>query len=160
METVQPSQFRQVLGHYPTGVCIVLAKTQGGQIAGMTVGSFTSVSLAPPMVAFFPARNSKSWAALSDLGSFCINILHSDQQWIGRQVASDTDDKFAGIKLGLSARGMPIISDCVAWIDCDTHSVTPAGDHFIAMGDVVELAVEAGGLPLVFCRGDFGRFSI
>ena len=67
--------FRRVLGHYPTGVCVVTAVEADGAPVGMVVGSFTSVSLDPPLVAFFPAKTSQSWPRLAAVGKFCVNVL-------------------------------------------------------------------------------------
>ncbi|MES2534274.1 MAG: flavin reductase [Pseudomonadota bacterium] len=155
-----PAWFRQVLGQYPTGVCVITATDADGSPAGMLVGSFTSVSLDPPLVAFLPDRNSASWGKLSTSPNFCVNILGAEQESICRRFASKASAsvKFDGLGYRLSALGSPIIDGAVAWIDCKRHSVQEAGDHYIVLGDVQDLQIESGGLPLLYFQGGYGRF--
>ncbi|MDH4549901.1 flavin reductase [Pseudomonas sp. BN607] len=151
--------FRQVLGQYPTGVCVVTAQQAGGKPTGMAVGSFTSVSLNPPLVAFLPDKSSSSWPRIEESGKFCVNILAAEQEPVCRRFAAKTEDKFEGLEYRLSANGSPIIEQCVAWIDCDIDCVHEAGDHYIVIGRVKELKIESAGLPLLFFQGGYGRFS-
>jgi 3-hydroxy-9,10-secoandrosta-1,3,5(10)-triene-9,17-dione monooxygenase reductase component len=151
--------FRRVLGHYPTGVCVVTAIEEGETPAGMVVGSFTSVSLDPPLVAFFPDRKSTSWPRIERVGKFCVNVLSSDQQALCRQFASSGGDKFAGVSHRVSANGSPILDGVVAWIDCTLDAVHEAGDHYIVLGRVVALEVDRPESPLLFFQGSYGAFS-
>lgn len=151
--------FRRVLGHYPTGVCVVTAVDDGGAPVGMVVGSFTSVSLDPPLVAFFPDKRSKSWPLIEGAGAFCVNVLASDQRDLCRQFATSGADKFAGISHRVSANGSPILDDVVAWIDCTLDAVHEAGDHYIVLGRVVALEVDRPSSPLLFFQGGYGVFS-
>jgi 3-hydroxy-9,10-secoandrosta-1,3,5(10)-triene-9,17-dione monooxygenase reductase component len=152
--------FRRVLGHYPTGVCVVTAVEAGGAPTGMVVGSFTSVSLEPPLVAFFPDRGSSSWPRIATVGKFCVNVLAADQEALCRQFATRGADKFAGVSHRHSANGSPILDGVVAWIDCNLDAVHEAGDHFIVLGRVVALEVEEPGAPLLFFQGNYGAFSL
>lgn len=154
-----PKWFRQVLGQYPTGVCVITASPPGQPLAGMVVGSFTSVSLDPPLVAFLPDRSSSSWPKIEAAGKFCVNILGSEQERLCRQFASKAADKFESVGYRMSAGGSPILEESVAWIDCDIESVLEAGDHYIVIGKVNDLQIESGGLPLLFFQGGYGRFS-
>lgn len=156
---LDPTHFRQVLGQYPTGVAIVTAMSRGGEPLGMTVGSFSSVSLDPPLVAFMPDKNSKSWRALQDSGeSFCVNLLGAGQESICRSVAVRKENKFDDIPWRKSRQGNPIIVDSVAYIDCTIEAVHDAGDHNIVLGRVRHLAVENASYPLLFFRGGYGSF--
>jgi flavin reductase (DIM6/NTAB) family NADH-FMN oxidoreductase RutF len=153
------TSFRHVLGHYPTGVCVVTAVEDDGAPTGMVVGSFTSVSLDPPLVAFFPAKNSQSWPRIEKMGKFCVNILASDQQPLCRQFAAKgAEDKFAGVSHRVSANGSPILDGVVAWIDCALEAVHEAGDHYIVLGRVMALEVASPGKPLLFFQGGYGEF--
>lgn len=154
-----PGTFRKVLGHYPTGVCVITAMQPDGTPAGMAVGSFTSVSLNPPLVAFFPDRSSSSWPKIERAGHFCVNVLAAHQEHLCRAFSSKAEDKFAGIPYRLSAKGVPILEDIVAWIDCSLHAVHEAGDHFIVLGEVHALDVEKPHEPLLFFQGGYGRFA-
>jgi flavin reductase (DIM6/NTAB) family NADH-FMN oxidoreductase RutF/DNA-binding IclR family transcriptional regulator len=151
--------FRQVLGQYPTGVCVVTATQEDGSRAGFVVGSFSSVSLDPPLVAFFPDKGSTSWPKIAAAGSFCVNILGAEQEHVCRRFASTAPDKFEGIACRPAGSGAPIIEGVVAWIDCDLERVEEAGDHFFVVGRVRELDVESKLLPLLFFQGGYGRFA-
>lgn len=158
-DVIDPSQFRKVLGHYPTGVCAITAVEPDGSIAGMAVGSFTSVSLNPPLVAFLPDRSSTSWPKIARAGKFCVNVLSDKQLDVCRRLASKGENKFDGLDYYLSKNGSPIIRDVVAWIDCDLERVDEAGDHYIVLGAVRDLQIESGTGSLLFSHGEYGGFS-
>ncbi len=163
-EPIDGQEFRRVLGHYPTGVTVVTAACPGGP-EGMTIGSFTSVSLDPPLVSFCPGHDSDSWVRMRDVGSFCVNVLGDGQSGVSTTFASKVDDRFDGLRTRVEATGAPVIEGCLAWIDCRVEAVHPAGDHDIVVGRVVALgtaepsagAGERG--PLVFLKGGYGRVA-
>jgi len=157
--SVDAGWFRTVLGQYPTGVCVVTASHPESGPAGMVIGSFTSVSLNPPMVAFFPDKSSTSWPKVERAGSFCVNILGADQESVCRRFAAKGGDKFAGQRFRPAGTGSPILHGCVAWIDCDIAAIQEAGDHFIVLGQVRDLQLERPRLPLLFFQGGYGRFT-
>lgn len=149
------ARFRQVLGHFPTGVSVVAGMYEG-QAVGMAIGSFFSVSLEPPLVGFCAGRSSSTWPKLRDSGAFCISILANDQEEVARVFASRDPDKFSGIGWHRSPFGPPQIADALAWIDCSLQAAHEAGDHDIAVGAVRDLAVAREAEPLVFFRGGYG----
>lgn len=151
--------FRRVLGHYPTGVCAITATGADGAPVALVVGSFASVSLDPPLVAFFPDKGSTSWPRIRAAGRFCVNVLASDQTALCRQMAGRGADKFAGVTHRRSAGGAPILDGVIAWIDCVLHAVHEAGDHFIVLGEVMALEVHNPARPLLFYQGGYGQFS-
>ena len=151
-------EFRRVLGHYPTGVCAITAASEG-QPVGLIVGSFTSVSLDPPLVAFLPGRQSRSWLLIEAAGRFCVNILAHGQQDVCRALSSKAEDKFEAVSYRLSEAGLPILDGVVGWIDCELRTVHEAGDHYIAIGEVRALDVERSSPPLVFLQGAYGSFA-
>ena len=153
------SKFRQVLGHFPTGVTVVTA-APGDDFVGMAVGSFSSVSLDPPLVAFFAGRDSDSWPGIEAAGAFCVNVLSDQQEGLSRRFAAKEGDKFEGIGWRPAGSGSPLLDGVLAWIDCDIESVTEMGDHFCVLGRVRELEVGHDGSPLVFFRGGYGRFTV
>ena len=151
--------FRRVLGHYPTGVAVVTAACPGGP-EGMTIGSFTSVSLDPPLVSFCPGHDSDSWERMHDVGSFCVNVLGDDQADLSATFASNAEDRFEGVSTRVEATGSPVIDGCVAWIDCNVEAVHTAGDHDIVVGRVVALGTADGSTasaagPLIFFKGGY-----
>jgi flavin reductase (DIM6/NTAB) family NADH-FMN oxidoreductase RutF len=156
---IDPAIFRQVLGHFPTGVTIVTAVAEEKPV-GLAVGSFTSLSLDPPLVVFCPGNLSSSWPRIQQAGRFCVNVLSEDQEGLCRHFAGKSDDKFAGIGWKKSPLGSPILDGVLAWIDCTIEAVHPGGDHAIVVGRVHELEVAHSGGPLVFFRGGYGRFEV
>jgi flavin reductase (DIM6/NTAB) family NADH-FMN oxidoreductase RutF len=156
---VDRQRFRQVLGQYPTGVCVITGIKENQTPVAMVVGSFTSVSLDPPLIGFFPDRNSSSWAKLRDCRHFCVNILSADQEPLCRRLASKDPDKFQGVLHRPSQHGNPLLDGAVAWIECQRESIGDAGDHQFVLGRVLALEVESGGLPLLFFQGGYGKFA-
>ena len=106
---VEPGKFRSVLGHFPTGVAVVTGIDADGKPAGMAVGSFSSVSLDPPLVAFMPDKSSSSWPKFRDSGSFCVNILGAEQESVCRTFASRGGDKFAELSWRPAGSGAPVL---------------------------------------------------
>lgn len=153
------AKFRQVLGHFPTGVTVVTAAGADG-VVGLAIGSFASVSLDPPLVAFFPDKGSSSWPKIEATGGFCVNVLAEDQEEVCRRFASKAEDKFAGLGWEPAASGAPILNGVLAWIDCTVDSVVAAGDHWCVTGRVRDLDVARDGGPLLFFRGGYGRFAV
>ena len=148
-------EFRRILGHYPTGVCAITAMAGGGKPVGLIVGSFTSVSLDPPLVGFFPDKSSSSWPQIEAAGRFCVNVLGDGQRYVCKSLAAKGDDKFAGVGFSLSMTGSPIIDGALAWIDCVLDAVHEAGDHFIVLGRVKGLDLHHEGSPMIFHKGGY-----
>ncbi|MDG2004392.1 MAG: flavin reductase family protein [Novosphingobium sp.] len=157
--TIDQARFRQVLGCYPTGVCIITALDDEGNPSGLVVGTFTSVSLDPPLVGFLPDKGSSSWPKIEQAGKFCVNVLASDQQQVCRQMAAKGPEKFAGVEFTLSDNGLPVIADALACIECRIHSVTEAGDHWFVLGEVLGMDATRDDDPMLFHRGRYGGFA-
>jgi 3-hydroxy-9,10-secoandrosta-1,3,5(10)-triene-9,17-dione monooxygenase reductase component len=156
---IDAARYRQVLGHFPTGVTVVASVTDDDEPVGLAVGSFTSVSLDPPLVAFCPDKRSSSWPRIEQTGRFCVNILADDQEAVSRVFASKGGDKFKGLGWAPTGLGCPRLNDVLAWIDCTIEAVHEAGDHYIVVARVHELEIEREGGPLVFFRGGYGHFA-
>jgi 3-hydroxy-9,10-secoandrosta-1,3,5(10)-triene-9,17-dione monooxygenase reductase component len=152
------AHFRAVLGHFCSGITIISA-VDGGEPVGLTCQSFTSVSLEPPLVAFAPSKTSTSWPRVQRTGVFCVNVLGEQQEDLCRVFATAGADKFRGVGWRPAASGAPILEDALAWIDCALVAEYDAGDHSIVVGKVIDLAAAAGGKPLLFYRGGYGRFE-
>jgi 3-hydroxy-9,10-secoandrosta-1,3,5(10)-triene-9,17-dione monooxygenase reductase component len=152
------AQFRHVLGNFPTGVVAVSA-IHDGEPVGLAVGSFTSVSLDPPLVGFFPGKASTSWPRIAQAGSFVVNVLAEHQADVCRSFAASGQDKYSGFSWQRSPGGSPVLHGVVAWLECELASVTDAGDHWFVLGRVVRMAVTGSRLPLVFFRGAYTSLS-
>jgi flavin reductase (DIM6/NTAB) family NADH-FMN oxidoreductase RutF/DNA-binding IclR family transcriptional regulator len=154
-----PQWFRQVMGRYPTGVALISSTENDGTPVGMVVGTFTSVSLDPPLVAFLPARTSTSWPRIRATGRFAVNILGAGQEDVCRAFSSKTGSKYENMPWHPSASGAPFLEQAVAWLDCTIESVMDAGDHEIVLGRVEAMDIASLDLPLLFFQGGYGRFT-
>jgi flavin reductase (DIM6/NTAB) family NADH-FMN oxidoreductase RutF len=152
-------RFRDVLGHLPSGVVAITAVDSDGEPTGMIVGTFTSVSLDPALVAFFVDQTSTSFPRIREAGAFCANILSAQQEPLCRALAAKGGQKFAGVAWQPAGSGAPMLDGAVAWVDCDIDSVGEAGDHYIVIGKVRELGVSTPTIPLLFFQGGFGGFA-
>jgi flavin reductase (DIM6/NTAB) family NADH-FMN oxidoreductase RutF len=152
--------FRRVLGHFPTGVTVVSALGPQGPV-GLSIGSFTSVSLDPPLIGFLPALASRSWPSIRDAGSFAVSVLGAAQEPVARLFAAPHDDRFGGVAWKPApVSGAPVLEGSAAWLDCAVESVHPAGDHVFVLGRVLDLGVlDEDAVPLVFFRGHYRRLA-
>ena len=158
-KSIDPALFRETLGHYPTGVAVVTAVAEDGKPAGMVVGTFSSVSLDPPLIAFFPASTSKSFEQLRTARTFAVNVLASDQEPLCRKLATGGAGKFDGVRWRPGPLGSPILEGAVSWVECTFEQISETGDHYIVLGRVHELAIERSTLPLLFFQGGYGQFA-
>jgi flavin reductase (DIM6/NTAB) family NADH-FMN oxidoreductase RutF len=152
---VDPSVMRDVLGHFASGVTVVTSDTAAGPI-GFTCQSFSSLSLDPPLVVFAPARTSRTWPRLRELGRFCVNVLAEEQTDLSTRFAHSGTDKFAGVPWRPSPHGSPVLDGVVAWIDCRLWAEYDGGDHTLVAARVLDLGADPGHRPLLFHRGAYG----
>lgn len=155
---IDGAYFRHVLGHNPTGVVAITAHDPQGQPLALVVGTFTSVSLDPPLVGFLPDRSSTTWPQIFATGHFCANIMAADQGELCRQLAGK-GDKFAGIEYTTSQHGLPVLPGVLASIECRIETVLDAGDHWFVLGRVLTLEPRREGEPMIFHRGRYGAFA-
>lgn len=159
MAAIDAMEYRRTLGSYPTGVVIITGLGTDGPV-GLAIGSFTSVSLDPPLVGFLPDKGSTSWPKIAPSGSFCVNVLAADQLDVCKVFASKAEDKYASVRWRTAATGSPVIEGVVAWMDCTVERVDEAGDHWLVLGRITEMAVERDDVgPLLFFRGAYGDFN-
>jgi 3-hydroxy-9,10-secoandrosta-1,3,5(10)-triene-9,17-dione monooxygenase reductase component len=152
---VDPALMREVLGHFASGVTVVTAVTADGPI-GFTCQSFSSLSLDPPLVAFAPARTSRTWPGLRAIGRFCVNVLAEGQDAVSQNFARSGGDKFTGVRWTPSAHGSPVLEDVVAWIDGELWAEYDGGDHTIVVARVLDLGAHPDRRPLLYHRGAYG----
>ncbi len=160
MPEIDQARFRKVLGHFPTGVTVVTGLDHG-QPNGLTIGSFTSVSLEPPLVGFLAGMNSDSWPGIAPFGAFCVNVLGAEQDELCWRFAQTGDGKFDGVSWQPAPSGAPILAGAIAWIDCSIDAIHEMGDHWFVLGRVNALDhVEDYEVhPLLFFRGSLGHFQ-
>jgi len=152
---VDPRHFRHVLGSYPTGVSVITSVSTAGERCGLAVGTFTAISLDPPLVGFMPDKRSTSWRKIEKTGAFCVNILAAAQLEMCQRFASRGGDKFEGMSHGHSPGGLPLLDDVLAWVECGIESVVELGDHMLVVGSVRAMERNEDGAPLLFYRGGY-----
>lgn len=152
------SHFREVLGHFCSGVTVITA-VDGGEPVGFACQSFQSLSLDPPMVSFAPSRTSTTWPRIRSAGRFAANVLAEGQDALCKSFAVSGGDKFAGVDWSESLGGSPILDGALAWVDCEIVQEVDAGDHVLVLGRVLDLGAPIDGRPLLFFRGKFGRLA-
>ena len=150
-----PSRFRQVLGHFCTGVTIITTVDESGP-AGFACQSFAALSLDPPLVLFCVSRSSATWPRIERAGFFCANVLTADQQGLARVFGASGADKFAGVPWSPSPSGAPVLAGVLTWVGCTVEAVHEAGDHHVVLGRVTELGDCGPQQPLLFYRGRYG----
>ncbi|HZU63196.1 MAG TPA: flavin reductase family protein [Novosphingobium sp.] len=157
---IDPALFRQVLGHYPTGVAAITSQGADGTPLALVVGTFTSVSLDPPLVGFLPDKRSSSWPLIEATGHFAVNVLAADQGDLCRQLASAKGaEKFAGVEYHLAEPGVPVLAGAPVAITCRIAWTHDAGDHVFVLGRVQALEVQREADPMLFHRGRYGSFA-
>lgn len=148
-----PRMFRRCLGQFGTGVAIITTRC-GDNSAGVTVNSFASVSLDPPLVLWSVNRNSRSYPVFRDALGFVINILSDSQIELSGHFSSSSEDKFAGVPAGKGDFGIPTLDGVLAHIECTKESEFDGGDHIILVGRVTRTA-RFPGEPLLFVQGRY-----
>jgi len=152
---IDPRFFRDVLGCYPTGVCVVTSLADNGEKLALVVGSFSSISLDPPLVGFFPDKRSTTWPQIQATGRFCVNVLSADQHELSGRFASRDGARFTDLAHDTSPSGLPLLKETVAWIDCCIAQIVEVGDHWLVVGAVEALGPGEDVAPLMFYRGGY-----
>lgn len=146
-------EMRNALGCFATGIAVVTACRSDGSKTGMTINSFTSVSLDPPLIAWCLSTNSSSIDVFRDSPCFAINVLSASQERISKRFAQSSMDKFKGVATFSGLGGAPLLEGCCAWFECQTEQQYSVGDHVMMIGRVerfdyrkVEPLIYHGGL--------------
>jgi flavin reductase (DIM6/NTAB) family NADH-FMN oxidoreductase RutF len=148
-------EFRRALGAFPTGVAVVTARCAHGHTAGLTINSFTSVSLRPPLVLWSLATRAPSRAVFEAASYFAIHVLTDDQRPIADRFSAPMADKFTGLTLSAGLGGAPLLpAPPAALFECSKADAYPGGDHLILLGKVERYSC-SGLPPLVFYSGRY-----
>jgi flavin reductase (DIM6/NTAB) family NADH-FMN oxidoreductase RutF len=151
--------FRTALGSFPTGVAVVTTSASAQHHMGITVNSFTSVSLDPPLVLWCLDKKSDRYHAFTSAKSYTVSILGTDHQDVSSRLARQGSHSLEGIGLNDTELGPPALSDALAVFECRAEAVHDAGDHAILIGRVLRFSRHAHGEPLVFFRGRYGSLA-
>ncbi len=152
------SQFRTVLGRFASGVTIISVRGNDGQLHGMTVSSFASLSLSPPLVLACIDNRATMAPHITSAGSFGVSILTREQEELSRRFAEPLDNRFEGVGYHIGSLGSPLIDRALAWIECTVVERHPGGDHTILIGRV-EHATPNDGEPLIFFRSGYATLD-
>jgi flavin reductase (DIM6/NTAB) family NADH-FMN oxidoreductase RutF len=152
---IDPRDLRRALAGFPTGVTVITARTAAGQSAGMTVNSFCSVSLAPPLLLWCLSKTAPSRGVFTDASHFAIHVLAADQQHLSQRFSRPAVDKFAEIDFSEGLGRAPVIAGAVATFECRLDRQHDGGDHLILIGEVERYAY-SNRHPLLFHGGDYG----
>jgi flavin reductase (DIM6/NTAB) family NADH-FMN oxidoreductase RutF len=151
-------EFRAALGHFASGVNVVTAKLPDGQLAGITVTAFCSVSLDPPLVLVCIDRRARLHDPLAGGQTFAVNLLSADQEVLSRRFATSGPDQFAGVGYTLSSEGTAWLDDTLAVIECRFVEKYAGGDHTIIVGQVEATRIREGK-PLLYFRGGYAQLG-
>ena len=155
---IDEAAFKLAMSHFPSGVTVVTTEYDGRPY-GMTVASFASLSLHPPLVLVCVEKSVKTHDAIAAAGKFGVSILSSDQEDISARFASRADDKFAGIEMRRGELGVPLIAGALTTLECSVYDQLPGGDHTIFVGEVVSIRTSEGS-PLIYFRSGYGEMQI
>lgn len=148
--------FRQSLGEFATGVAVITAQGSGEELIGMTMSSFNSVSIDPPLVLFSVDRRANSLPAMLEAKGFAVNVLAREQEHISNRFARALSDKWADVKRSVGHAQAPLLTGALAHFECEPYANHDGGDHVIFLVKVLRHSVRAGNpAPLIFFRGRY-----
>jgi flavin reductase (DIM6/NTAB) family NADH-FMN oxidoreductase RutF len=154
MKSFDTQSYRRTLGCFATGVTIITTRRPDGECAGLTVNSFNSVSLDPPLVLWSLSLYSQSLLAFQEASHFAVNILASDQAHLANRFAAQQTNRFDNVNITFGTGGAPLIEGCSAYLECEQQYRHYGGDHIIFIGRVMDF-VATEREPLLFCKGDY-----
>ncbi|WP_020186557.1 flavin reductase family protein [Methylopila sp. 73B] len=154
-----PMAFRRAAGCFATGVSIVAAEDESGRKVGVTVNSFVSVSLDPPLISVALARSLSSMPVFERASHFAVSVLGEEHAHVATRFASRGADKWAGTPSAAGVCGAPLIEDAIATFECARYAMHDGGDHHILIGRVLELTWAPARRPLLFHGGGFATLG-
>jgi flavin reductase (DIM6/NTAB) family NADH-FMN oxidoreductase RutF len=156
---VDRQEFRKAMGCYATGITVITSLSAAGKPVGMTVNSFNSVSLDPPLVLFSLDRKATHFADFMAASYFGVNILAEEQQQLSRVFSTQGIDRWEGVVYEKWETGSPILPGTLASFDCVTEARHDGGDHIIFIGRVLKLGFAPEGTPLLYYRGRYDQLA-
>lgn len=154
------ARFRQALGRFATGVAVVTGLAEDGAKLAITVSSFNSVSLVPPLILFSIARRANSFPAWQAAQHYAVNVLSEEQEALSDRFARPHPGKWEGVETVAGRHGLPILKGALAVLECVAHARHDGGDHEIFVGRVEDLLIAGGpARPLVFFSGRYRQLT-
>jgi len=158
MQAMNIKSLRNVLGCYATGVAVMTAKVSGKSPLAVTVNSFASLSLDPPLIQFALARTANVLAGFRQASHFAVNILSRRMESTSNMFARPSTASWDGVDYVDSPDGCPLIAGCIAQIECKKSCELEGGDHIILLGEVIRFHLREEVEPLLFYRGRYGTY--
>ncbi len=147
--------FRQAMGRFTTGVTVVTTRNPKGGNIGVTVNSFASVSLDPPLVLFCLDKAALSFEAFGRSDQFAVNFLCAEQHALSVRFSTTTADKWEGVAYDIWPTDLPVLRDCLVNLGCQKEAVHEGGDHVIIVGRVDALRLDGEKRPLVYYQSGY-----
>lgn len=155
---VTSSAFRHAMSRFATGITVVATRDSDNELVGLTVNSFNSVSLQPPLVLWSLSQNSRYLATFRQAPRYTISVLSAQQEKISRLFSTRHSQRFGQVEHELTAHGLPVIAQACAWLECTARHQYEAGDHLIFVGQV-ESCVVTPNAPLVYFNSAYCQLS-
>ena len=152
-----PRTLRDALGCFATGVTVVTCVDPDGQPCGLTVNSFTSVSLDPPLLLVCVAKPARCAVPLVEAGHFAINVLQTGQQPASIRFSTRDEDRFGTTPWSIGETGAPLLMESLGVFECERFAVYEGGDHHILVGRVLRASFDVNLDPLLYFRGRYRR---
>ena len=156
---VDQAALRAVLSRFATGITVITGHDDEQRRRAITVNTFASVSLDPPLILYCLGKSAFHFTAFANAKAFAVNILGADQQALSDRFARGAEDDFADLSVTGLATGSPVLAGCLAVLDCETEAVHDAGDHLIVVGRVRALDVAGGAEPLIRYASRYRRLT-
>lgn len=151
--------FRNTLGMFATGITVVTTRSADGEGVGVTINSFNSVSLEPPLIVWSLARQGNSLPVFEQCEYYAVNILAADQRDLSQLFATRSADKFANLEFDTGLGDVPLLRGCCAWFECRNQVRHPGGDHVLFLGEVQRFSQEDHE-PLLYFRGGYRDLAV
>lgn len=151
------SQFRTALSQFPTGVAVITAQDGEDQLIGITMSSFNSVSIDPPLVLFSLDRRALSLESMQAASHYAVNVLSKEQRHLSNKFARAMENKWENVEFETRETGVPLLTGALAHFECKPYAHYDGGDHVIFVGEVVNFTSSNHSAPLVFCRGGYAE---
>ncbi len=156
---ITKDEFKAALGKFASGVTVVTTKDASGNLHGLTVSAFSSVSMNPPLILVCILKTTGSYSSFEKSKTFIVNILDESQQQVSNRFASHSDDKFSGQNYDLNENGLPVLADCLVNLECTLKHSYDGGDHTIFVGEI-EKAIITHGRPLLYWSGNYRNLEL
>jgi len=153
--TFDAKEFRNALGCFATGITVVTSRSAAAEPLGVTINSFSSVSLDPPLVLFSLARVGGHCQEFINAGKFAVNVLTPDQRALSDRFASARENRFEGIEFKAGENGCPVFSNSLSVFECETFAVHDGGDHAVFICKVTNVVSGEDNEALLFHKGQY-----